>query len=189
MPTYVGLLRAVNLGGATQVRMDALRTLLSRMKLEGVQTLLQSGNVVFRSRDRDSARVEGQLEARITKDLKVATQVFVRSAEEWSAIVANNPFPREAVEMPPYLQMLTLKASPPPEGWKALQAAIIGRERFRPGERCAYIVYPDGVGRSRLTSPLIEKCLGTRGTLRNWNTVTKLAALAVGEKTPSSASR
>jgi uncharacterized protein (DUF1697 family) len=41
-----------------------------------------------------------------------------------------------------------------------------------------YIVYPDGIGRSRLTVALIEKKLGTRGTGRNWNTALKLAAAA-----------
>jgi uncharacterized protein (DUF1697 family) len=43
--------------------------------------------------------------------------------------------------------------------------------------RQAYIVYPNGIGRSRLTNALIEKKLRTRGTGRNWNTVLKLDAL------------
>ena len=43
--------------------------------------------------------------------------------------------------------------------------------------RHAYIVYPDGIGRSRLTNKLIDSKLGTRGTGRNWNTVLKLADL------------
>jgi uncharacterized protein (DUF1697 family) len=38
-------------------------------------------------------------------------------------------------------------------------------------------VYPEGVGSSRLTTALIEKKLGTRGTARNWNTVLKLGAM------------
>ena len=37
---------------------------------------------------------------------------------------------------------------------------------------------PDGIGRSKLTSALIEKKLGARGTGRNWNRVLKLDALA-----------
>ena len=41
----------------------------------------------------------------------------------------------------------------------------------------AYIVYPNGIGRSRLTNTLIERTLGTRGTGRNWNTVLKLGGL------------
>jgi uncharacterized protein (DUF1697 family) len=60
----------------------------------------------------------------------------------------------------------------------ALQKAIVGREIVRAQGRSAYIVYPDGIGRSKLTAAMIEKKLGTRGTGRNWNTVLKLAALA-----------
>jgi len=57
----------------------------------------------------------------------------------------------------------------------ALRAAITGREVVRAAGRHLYIVYPDGMGRSRLTHALIEKLLGTRATGRNWNTVRKLA--------------
>ena len=39
-------------------------------------------------------------------------------------------------------------------------------------------VYPDGIGRSRLTNAVMDAKLGTRGTGRNWNTILKLAALA-----------
>ena len=60
----------------------------------------------------------------------------------------------------------------------ALQQAIVGREVVQAGGHHAYVVYPDGIGRSRLTSALIEKALGTRTTGRNWNTVLKLDALA-----------
>ena len=56
-------------------------------------------------------------------------------------------------------------------------AAIRGPEFLeRQGEQL-YIVYPAGIGRSKLTGTLIEKMLGVRGTARNWNTVLKLAAL------------
>lgn len=180
MPVYVGLLRAVNLGGGTQVRMEALRTVLSRTGLEDVQSLLQSGNVVFRSDVVDGGALERQLEARVEEDLGLRTEVFVRTADEWSEILSENPFPREAKEGPNHLVVTVLKEVPAKGAWEALNAAITGREEARRGRRHAYIVYPDGIGRSRLTAALIEKCLGTRGTSRNWNTVTKLAAVADG---------
>ncbi|HET7599536.1 MAG TPA: hypothetical protein VFK09_04555, partial [Gemmatimonadales bacterium] len=59
-----------------------------------------------------------------------------------------------------------------------LQAAITGPERVRLEGKNAYIVYPAGIGRSRLTNALLERHLGTRGTGRNWNTVLRLEALA-----------
>jgi uncharacterized protein (DUF1697 family) len=59
----------------------------------------------------------------------------------------------------------------------ALQKAIAGRERVLASGRCLYIVYPDGIGRSKLTPALMEKHIRTRGTARNWNTVLKLKTL------------
>jgi len=178
MPVYVGLLRAVNLGGETQVSMEALRSLLSRMGLDGVRSLLQSGNVVFRSDERNEGKLENQLEETVAKDLGLRTDFFVRTSDEWQSIILGNPFTREAKEAPNHLVVTVLKDTPPKEGWKRLDTAIRGSERVRGVGRHAYIVYPDGIGRSRLTAALIEKNLGARGTSRNWNTVTKLAAIA-----------
>ncbi len=73
--------------------------------------------------------------------------------------------------------VLFLRTAPEPQAFKTLQAAVKGREIVRGAGREAYIVYPDGVGTSKLTLRLIEKDLGTSGTMRNWNTVGKLAAL------------
>jgi uncharacterized protein (DUF1697 family) len=58
---------------------------------------------------------------------------------------------------------------------------VKGRERVRVHGRQAYLVYPDGVGRSKLTVTVLERSLGSRGTGRNWNTVLKLQALAAAE--------
>ena len=76
--------------------------------------------------------------------------------------------------------MFFLKDAPDAKDVAALQAAITGPEIVRARGRQAYIVYPAGIGRSRLTITLIERKLGTRATGRNWNTVLKLGALATG---------
>ncbi len=178
MTTYVGLLRAVNLGAHNKVGMADLRALLDTLGLQQGQTLLQSGNVVFRSDNRSMAELERAIEGALVKRLRVATDVLIRSDSEWKAIIAGNPFPREAKEDPSHLLVIPLKEVPERSQVKALQAAIKGREIAHVHDRCAYIVYPDGIGRSCLTNVLIEKMLGTRGTGRNWNTVLKLDALA-----------
>jgi uncharacterized protein (DUF1697 family) len=175
---YVGLLRAVNLGPHNKVPMAGLREVVTGLGLEDAQTLLQSGNVVFRCSGRTPAQLEQSLEAAVAKRLGVETEFFVRSAKEWQAVIAENPFPKEAKEDPGHLLAVLLKDAPDAKAIAALQNAITGREVVRAKGRTAYIVYPDGIGRSKLTSALIEKKLGTRGTGRNWNTVLKLGALA-----------
>jgi uncharacterized protein (DUF1697 family) len=178
MTTFIGLLRAVNLGAHNKVSMSDLRDLLTGLAARDVTTVLQSGNVVFRSDVRSAAALEQQIEGALSKQLSIATDVFVRSAEEWKTLIKANPFPRETKQDPSHLLVMPLKSAPRPASVTALQRAIQGREMVLAKGRCAYIVYADGIGRSRLTNVLIEKHLETRGTGRNWNTVLKLEALA-----------
>jgi uncharacterized protein (DUF1697 family) len=178
MPIYIGLLRAVNLGGKNTVSMSALRELLVDLGMQDARTVLQSGNVIFRSDNRSAAKVEKVLEDGVEKRFGLNTDFFVRTAEEMNTIVAENPFPREAKQDPGHLVVGFLKEAPDGAAVAALQEAIVGREVVRAAGRHSYVVYPDGIGRSKLTSALVEKKLGTRGTGRNWNTVLKLQALA-----------
>jgi uncharacterized protein (DUF1697 family) len=175
--SYVGLLRAVNVGGRKPVAMAALRAWLAGLGFEEPRTLLQSGNVVFRGRRLTGARLERLLETEAAKTLGVETDFLVRTAEEWAGVIARNPFTAEAARDPAHLATVFLKDAPSAAQVAALRAAIVGREVVRASGREAFIVYPDGMGRSKLTLPLIERKLGSRGTARNWNTVLKLAAL------------
>jgi uncharacterized protein (DUF1697 family) len=175
---HIGLLRAVNLPGHNKIGMADLRDLAVRLGLKDAQTLLQSGNIVFRSDARTSGQLEQLLEREARKRLGVDTDFFVRTADEWRTLIAANPFPKEAKRDPSHLVAIVLKDEIEPKNVKALQDAITGREVVSAKGRCAYMVYPDGIGRSKVTNALIEKKLGTRGTARNWNTVLKLCALA-----------
>jgi uncharacterized protein (DUF1697 family) len=178
MTTYVALLRGINVGGHKLVTMADLRELLMQLGLSDAKSLLQSGNLVFRAEATTGAYLEHLLEVGAEKRLALQTEFFVRSAEEWKAVVARNPFRREAEHDPSHLVVMFFKDAPRVGGVEALQAAISGPEVVRAQGTQAYIVYPSGIGRSRLTNALIEKKLGTRGTARNWNTVLKLSALA-----------
>ena len=178
MTRYIALVRAVNLGGRNPLGMSDLRDLAARLGHGEARTLLASGNLLFENRARPTAALERELEAAARKRLGLETEFFVRTADEWRAIVEANPFPKEARKDPARLVLMCLKGTPGTKEFAALQAAIQGREVVRGGERAAYFVYPDGQGRSKLTPAVIEKKLGTRGTARNWNTVLKLAALA-----------
>jgi len=178
MATYIGLLRAVNVAGHNLVSMADLRNFLSRLGLEEPRTLLQSGNVVFGTKSASAAALETLLEAEAKKRLGLETTFFVRSTAEWRALIAGNPFSREARVDPARLVAVTLKEAPASAAVKALTAAVPGRESVRVKGNVAYITYPDGQGTSKLSNALIESKLGTRGTARNWNTILKLAALA-----------
>jgi uncharacterized protein (DUF1697 family) len=178
---YVALLRAVNVGGRNMVAMSDLRAMLADLGFEKGQSLLQSGNLVFEASGRRStARLEAELERATSDRLGVATDFFVRNANEWREIVETNPFPEEARDDPGHLLMFALESAPSAKQIAALTTAIPGPEVARVVGRQAYILFPDGMGRSKLSPGLIEKHLRTRATSRNWNTVRKLEALLAG---------
>jgi uncharacterized protein (DUF1697 family) len=178
MTTYIALLRGVNLAGKRKLGMSDLRDIVTAMGMCEVRTLLQSGNVVFRCAARKPAAIERDLEAAILKKLKLETVVHVRTADEWQAVIASNPFPAEAKRDPAHLLVMCLREAPATKNVSELQAAITGPEIVRAHGRHAYLVYPDGVGRSKLTPALLDRKLGAGGTARNWNTVLKLGASA-----------
>ncbi|MDD5564553.1 MAG: DUF1697 domain-containing protein [Thermoanaerobaculaceae bacterium] len=180
MTAHIALLRGINVGGRKKVAMGDLRALLRDLGLADPHTLLQSGNLVFRDDGRDGAHLEELLQREAGRRLGLDTEIFVRSAREWRAIIAGNPFRAEASRDPGHLLVLLLKAAPDAAKAAALRAAITGPEQVDVRGRHAYAVYPRGIGRSRLTNALVERTLGTRATGRNWNTVLELAALAGG---------
>ncbi len=157
--------------------MADLRDFCTELGFADVRTLLHSGNLVFRSGGRKAAALETLLESKAEEMLGIRTDFFVRNAEQWKEIVASNPFREEARRDPGHLLVMCLKAAPKENGVVSLRAAITGRETVHAAGREAYLVYPDGVGRSRLTTAVIERHLGSSGTARNWNTVLKLEAL------------
>ncbi|HEY2905832.1 MAG TPA: DUF1697 domain-containing protein [Vicinamibacterales bacterium] len=179
--TNIALLRGINVGGNQMVAMSELRALAAKLGMSKVRTLLQSGNLVFDSSRRNAAQLEQLLEAEVARRFESAIGVFVRTAEEWKTVVARNPFVAEAASDPARLVAMFFKEVCAVKQVSALEAAIVGPERVRAVGRHLYLVYPDGMGRSKLTNVVIEKTLGMRGTARNWNTVLKLATAANSE--------
>ena len=175
--THIALLRAINLAGVNKVGMGDLRDLMASLGFPDARTLLNSGNIVFSGGNKTTAALEQTLERAAATTLGVQTDFYVRTAKEWQAIIDANPFPREARDDPSHLVAVITKDAVEQASATALQKAIVGREQVRAKGRCLYIVYPDGIGRSKLTSTIFEKHIKTRGTARNWNTVLKLGAL------------
>jgi uncharacterized protein (DUF1697 family) len=181
MATHIAFLRAVNVGGRKLV-MAELKALFESLGFTGVRTVLQSGNIIFDGRETAGPALETVLEAETEKRLKLRTDCFVRTPAEWSAVVDQNPFRREAADDPSHLLVLPLKSPPATSAVTSLQAAIPGRETTRALGRELYAYYPDGIGESKLTITLIERKLDTRCTGRNWNTVLKIQAALASPK-------
>lgn len=177
MPSYIALLRGINVGGHNLIAMSDLRALCESLGFTGVRTLLQSGNLVFEGKKQSPATLEPLLETETKKRLKASPDYLIRTAEELQSLIDRNPFPKEAKTDPSHLLVVFLKDALAAKSVKALQAAIKGPEIVHADGRHLYAVYPAGIGRSKLTNTLIEKTLATRATARNWNTIIKLSSM------------
>jgi uncharacterized protein (DUF1697 family) len=178
MPTYIALLRGINVGGRNMLAMSDLKNLLTTLHFTNPRSLLQSGNLVFDSgTEQKITALEALLETEIATRFKGPADVSLRTVPELHTIVANNPFPQEALTDAGHLVVMFFKKALAPDSIQDLQRIIKGRERISPNGRELYITYPDGIGTSKLTNTYIEKYTALRGTARNWNTLQKIAAL------------
>jgi uncharacterized protein (DUF1697 family) len=167
MPTYIALLRAVNVGGTGKLPMAELEAMCAAAGFTKVATYIASGNVVFAARG-SAAKVKAALEQRLATYAGKPVGVIVRTRDEMAAVLASNPFPNSASNR----TVAIFLDDPPPAD--ALDD-IRGRkdEEVRLGKREVYVAYPAGIGVSKLEIPAARN-----GTARNMNTIAKLVALA-----------
>ncbi len=173
----VALLRAVNVGGTGKVAMADLRRAADELGHSGVATHLNSGNLVLVPAagspvgPRDLAQ---SLAAALAGRLGRPLPLTVRTRTELDDVVARNPHPAAAEQDPSRLIVVFFDA---PVGTPAFDAARYGPEEVVWSGSEAYVHYPDGVGRSRLTGDVLARAAGGPGTGRSWRTVLALQQL------------
>jgi uncharacterized protein (DUF1697 family) len=176
VPTFVALLRGVNVGKAKRIPMADLRALLSDMGYSGVATLLNSGNAVFRAPGGTPARHAADIAAAISAQLKLEVPVIVKSASELAAIIAENPI-KVGVAEHSHLLAAFAKDAKALLSLVAIESFVVPPEQFAVGKNAAYLLCPSGILESKAWEALLGKA-GKSATTRNWGTVLKLQALA-----------
>jgi uncharacterized protein (DUF1697 family) len=169
MQAYIGLLRAVNVGGTGKLPMAELKAVCEAAGFAAVRTYIASGNVVFKSGESPSA-VKAALEARLAAYAGKQIRVVVRTIAEMAEVLQKNPFadaPGNRVLAIFFDQPVTNAALDGVTG----QA---GDEKLFLGKRELYVLYGSGIGASKLRIPAAKA-----GTARNMNTVARLAAMAL----------
>lgn len=180
MPTFVSLLRGINVGGNNKVPMNELKELCTSLGFRDVATYIQSGNVVCCTDAKDMAQVTRQIEDAFAQKFGFRVNIIVRTKDELDAIIANNPFENQPKKESKWVLVLFLANRPEKASLEDLRKVYSGPEEYYLIGQELYIYYPEGMGRSKFTLPLIEKKLKTSGTGRNWNTVLQLQKMMQG---------
>jgi uncharacterized protein (DUF1697 family) len=178
MPAMISMLRGVNVGGHNKIKMDALRAVHEALKLKSAKTYVQSGNVIFLSDEKDLGALSQRIQDAIHRKFGFRPGVVLRTSSELRQVVARNPFAGRHGIDPAKLLISFLAADPGKQAREALLKIDTRGEELHARGSELYIYFPNGVGRSKLPWPAIEKTLQTIGTSRNLNSVTKMLEIA-----------
>jgi uncharacterized protein (DUF1697 family) len=172
---FIALFRGINVGGNNIIKMAELRVLFQELGFADPQTYVQSGNVVFRASEADNGSLATAIGEAVKTRFGFAPHIIVRSAAEWSEVIAANPFPDFNIAKNLHAYILDTEPT------VANIDDLAGKERLA-GEyaikgRVLYLYTPEGLLKSNLPV-LIERSLRVPMTARNWNTVLALQSLA-----------
>jgi uncharacterized protein (DUF1697 family) len=173
---YLALLRGINLGPKNKIPMPDLGRMFEEAKCENVRTYIQSGNVVFEAGPRVAAKLPKAITDRIAKCFGYRVPVILRTAEEMREVVDNNPFLNQG-NSENALHVMFLANLPEPAAIASLDPDRSPPDRFIIRRREVYLLFPQGLSRSKLTTSYFDSNLRTTGTVRGWRTVTNLLQL------------
>jgi uncharacterized protein (DUF1697 family) len=177
MPTYIAMLRGINVSGQKLIKMERLRASLEALGFDEVRTYIQSGNVVFKAAKQSADGLAKKIADKILRDFGFPVPVLIRAADEMSAAVKANPFLKDAGNNESKLHVTFLSDNAPATAEKTLAVLAAKSERFKISGREIYLCFPDGYGSTKLSNSAIEKKLSVSATTRNWITVNVLLAM------------
>lgn len=172
MNSFVLLLRGINVGGRNKLPMKDLKQWLQALGFEQVQTVIQSGNVVFQTSG-SAQDIETQVLNTLAAKLDFQPGIHVLEKSQFLTLLDQPPFPTDDGKA---LHLYFLKEHPQQPNLDRINALKKDSESYHLEDTVFYMYAPEGIGRSKLAAQ-VEKALGVSTTARNWNTVQKLKAL------------
>ncbi len=175
----MALLRGINVGGKNIVKMADLQACLECAGLNDVCTYIQSGNVLFKSQDRNLARLTHAIEQALCEALVAGAQVVVVSAKQLATVVAEAP-PDFGADSTAYrYDVVFLK---PPARAGELLSTIKAKQGVDEAVEKNGVLYFRRLT-SRASESKFPALIGHPAyksmTIRNWNTVRKLYELSL----------
>ena len=178
MPTYIAMLRGINVTGSKIIKMEALRASVAALGFKNVRSYVQSGNLIFETQSASPATLSAKIEQRILRDFGHNVPVFLRTPKEMTEIVKRNPFPKDPAVDQSRRYVTFLDDVAPKTAAELLQPLAAGAEQIRVIGREIYLYCPNGYGETKISNNAIEKKLSIGATTRNWRTTQTLLAMS-----------
>ncbi|OZI10049.1 hypothetical protein BWI93_00555 [Siphonobacter sp. BAB-5385] len=172
---FVSLLRGINVSGQKKIPMKELKALYEELSLSEVRTYVQSGNVIFETRETNRDTLIEGIQQKISEKYGFQVSVILRTLEEMQEVIVRKPFPGS--EASPSWYVTFLAKQPDPARIEALQQLDLRPEWFQLLDREVYLSCPKGYGNTKLSNAFFETKLKVTATTRNWRTINELVRL------------
>lgn len=183
MPTYIALLRGINVGGKNIIKMAGLKATFESLGYQNVQTYIQSGNVIFNTTETNKLELEGRLEAALSSAYVYDSSLVLRSVNEMRSIVDHAPVGFGSDRAAYFYDVIFLKETLPASVALEYLPPREGIDQAFPGDGVLYFIRLSTMAsRSQLTR-LTNLPIFPRVTIRSWNTTTRLLELMQAART------
>lgn len=173
MPTYLGFLRAINLGAKRKFPKDAIRASVEQAGFGDVATYINTGNIRFTSSMRSRVRIEKVLEEAFEADRGFEVRTIVYSAAEFARIGADAATLADAETVRHYVMLM--KDEPTAEEVARLEALAKDGHRVVVRNRAIHLLLGQR-WREGMTDPLgLDRRIPGVVTSRNVTVVSALA--------------
>lgn len=88
---YIALLRGINVGGNSLIKMSELKKCFESLGLEEVKTYINSGNILFTTDPTDTKKLAGKIESAIEKTFAFPVHVVVIDENSYASMIKNVP--------------------------------------------------------------------------------------------------
>ena len=177
LKTFVAFLRGINVSGKNKIPMETLRVLCKDIGLKDVKTYIQSGNIVFKSKEAQSDVLGKLLADGILERFNFKVSVLVKTPSQLKKILEINPFNDEVDLAANRIYFVLLNEIPKDDLIEKFEAESFDNEEFFIAENCVYLKCNTGYGKAKLNNNLIERKLKVSATTRNFRTMGKLIEL------------
>ncbi len=178
MAKYIAFLRAVNVGGHNKIKMDDLKKLFISNGYKNVDTVIQSGNVIFETSEKSITAITTKIERKLNEFMKKEIKVFIRTYSELVNIVNDNPFSKTKADDKTGRYVFFLYK----ESENKIKIPFISAPGdvnvFKKTGLQLFLIAKKIPGKASSPNNLIEKTFGISATARNWNVICKIVEKA-----------
>lgn len=174
MKTYISLLRGINIGGHKKIKMDSLRDGFSSLGYTNIKTYIQSGNILFCSKEEDKTKLEREISSMIMDKYGFDVPVLVLNSDDLNEVITNNPFANSINHKKEFIHITFISNEVKEINYKEIESKKESEDEYKIINKAIYLYLQKGYGNTKIHNNFFEKLLKTQATTRNWKTCLEL---------------